>query len=327
MLYYAGWTSNGVVILKHTTEIGDRVNVEFYSIYQHMHKVNVSRGQKVYRKDRIGSPGAIYGQPNRIHFEIVADAANVAALMGRSSGPLTASQGRTTSLWGDTHIVLPAGTPLYATDPSVATGGHPAWQVPVQATTTAPMIVTINEAAGLIMLTTRSIRGTVLGTATPEDGYGLYQRAVQRYPGCASAGYEMLRFGRVIGPDAPATSDLYQGRLPHIRQIRSPVDHTAVYADLNGAGVRVYSDADFPDWLGWTFVDDDTDGNSRCDSDVLIDMLDPGAPPAAGQPAPASGAVAQTPARQQAQKRRERIARAYARSSMARCGNGSVTAW
>ncbi|REG59789.1 hydroxyethylthiazole kinase [Paraburkholderia sp. BL6669N2] len=314
LLYYKGWTSNGVVILKHATEIGEGVNVEFYSIYQHMHTTQVTRGSRVYRKDAIGLSGAIYGQPNRIHFEIVADATSVVALMGRNHGPLAAEQGRTNSLWGDIHVVLPVGTQLYASDPSVGSAAHPAWQVPVQATTTEPAIVSITESTGLITLTTRSIRGAVLGSATPEDAYGLYERATRRYPGCPSAGYEMLRFGRVIGPDAPAATDLYQGRLPHIRQIHSPVDHTAVYANLNGPGVRVYSDADFPDWLGWTFVDDDTDGNSRCDSDVLIALLDPGAPPAVSPPAATSGAAAPTPAEQQAQRKRERIARAYARS-------------
>ncbi|EPL16377.1 hypothetical protein, partial [Pseudomonas sp. CF161] len=45
-----------------------------------------------------------------------------------------------------------------------------------------------------------------------------------------------------------------------------------------------YSDADFPDWLGWTFIDDDTDGNSRCDSKQLLDLIEPQAPTA--NPAP-----------------------------------------
>lgn len=43
LLYYKGWTSNGVVILKHTTEIGDGVNVVFYSIYQHVHTLATRR--------------------------------------------------------------------------------------------------------------------------------------------------------------------------------------------------------------------------------------------------------------------------------------------
>ena len=275
------------------------------------HDVELAARDFVYRKDAIASAGAIYGQPNRIHFEIVADAENVAQLMGRNSGPLAADQGRISSLWGDVHIVLPSGTPLYAVDPSVATAGHAAWQAPVQAHTSAPAIVTISEAGAQIILTTRSIRGMVLGAAPGEDAYSLYERATARYPGCPSAGYEMLRFGRVVGPDAPAASDLHEGRLPHIRQIHSPVDHTRVYADLNVPGVRVYSDADFPEWLGWTFVDDDTDGNSRCDSDILLNMLDP-AP--ASTALAASGAATQTPAQQQEQRRRDHIARAYARS-------------
>ncbi|HTV86148.1 MAG TPA: hypothetical protein VME63_12110 [Dyella sp.] len=121
LLYYKGWTSNGVEILQHTTEIGEGVNVTFYSIYQHLHTLEsrgekaqekdahgkthtktqqrpLTKGDKVYRKDAIGTAGAIYGQPNRIHLEIVADEANVRALMGRSTGSI--AQVRTTSVWG-----------------------------------------------------------------------------------------------------------------------------------------------------------------------------------------------------------------------------------
>jgi hypothetical protein len=134
LLYYKGWTSNGVVILRHDTEIGEGTPVTFYSIYQHLHHVHrtpvatkdakgkavtedvaLKKGDKVYRKDPIGAAGAIYGRIGRIHLEIVADEANVAALMGRSSGPLR--QGRTHCVWGDTHLTLPANTALYATDP------------------------------------------------------------------------------------------------------------------------------------------------------------------------------------------------------------------
>ncbi|OOW00959.1 hypothetical protein, partial [Pseudomonas sp. MF4836] len=33
LLYYTGWTSNGVMLIKHQTEIGEGVGVTFYSIY------------------------------------------------------------------------------------------------------------------------------------------------------------------------------------------------------------------------------------------------------------------------------------------------------
>ncbi|WP_155632786.1 M23 family metallopeptidase, partial [Burkholderia cepacia] len=97
LYYYAGWTSNGVVILKHRTEIGEGVEVVFYSIYQHLStvaKADWKSGDKVYRKDPIGKAGDIYGKSNRIHFEIVADKANVERLMGRSEGKLEVAEGR-----------------------------------------------------------------------------------------------------------------------------------------------------------------------------------------------------------------------------------------
>jgi len=372
LLYYTGWTSNGVMVLKHTTEIGEDLTVTFYSIYQHLHtlenkagtQVKLKAGDKVYRKEPIGKAGAIYGRAHCIHFEIVTDKENVEKLMGRSQGPLVATEGRRNSVWGDMHLVLPTGTPLYEKDPRTETkpytvrlfnsalgasndtlesvaqrfnttpkrirqlNGSPAraanwwstltgaaqkaqnkpeptvakrtiqipaihggaaatppegisaeewrnWQATVVGYTSSPLIVSLNEALGTITLTTRQGNGTITGSCTEKNGgYDLYKTAVKTYPGCPSAGYEMLRFGRVIGPDAPAESDLLDGRLPHFRRIAVPGTAPA-FANLNVAGVQAFSDADFPHWLGWTFIDDDTDGNSRCDSTQLVDLIEP----------------------------------------------------
>ncbi|OOV89025.1 hypothetical protein, partial [Pseudomonas sp. MF4836] len=405
LLYYTGWTSNGVMLIKHQTEIGEGVGVTFYSIYQHLHTVAnkpgtetpLKKGDKVYRKDPIGKAGAVYGKPNRIHFEIVADQRNVEALMGRSAGPLTAPQGRRTSVWGDMHIVLPANTVLYTQDPrteskayvvrtshpgsggindslnSVAQrfhttperirrlNGAPAqsanWWSTVAAATTvaqrtirvpaqygaaanappadlsledwrhwhatrsgrtpADLIISLSEVRGTILLTTRDREGAVIGRCTePEGGYNLYKTAVKHYPGCPSAGYEMLRFGRILGPDAPAATDMQGGRLPHVRKIVTPGGVQA-FVDLNPAGVKVYSDADFPDWLGWTFIDDDTDGNSRCDSKQLLDLIEPMAPtpnPAPNLPGVLGEAVhAAAKALDTALHYKDRLARAYAK--------------
>src|SRR5690606_20079920 len=79
--YYRGWTDNGVVVIRHETEIGEGANaqVTFYSIYQHLHAIRpaVRAGQRIYRKGEIGQAGYVYGQPNRIHFEIVCDDPNL----------------------------------------------------------------------------------------------------------------------------------------------------------------------------------------------------------------------------------------------------------
>ncbi len=415
LYYYAGWTSNGVVILKHRTEIGEGVEVVFYSIYQHLSavaKADWKSGDKVYRKDPIGKAGDIYGKSNRIHFEIVADKANVERLMGRSEGKLEVAEGRRSCVWGDMHIVVPAGAPLYSVNPrteirkyvvrafnstvgaandtleSVAqrfrttparilalngkteaqagtwwpkvTGAYqvamasatkplplptdaqrtiriPAvyggaaatppddltaevwaqWTVRPIGRTKEALIVTLSEARGDITVTTRDIGGARRGTESEaKGGYNLYKTAVDTYPGCPSAGYEMLRFGRILGPDAPAASDLHEGRLPHFRKIALDGNATA-FVDLNCAGVKVYSDADFPHWQGWTFIDDDTDGNSRCDSTQLLELIEPRSPTQHPVPdSPGSGEVAQgaAPAIDAATEYRGRLIRAYAKA-------------
>ncbi|KNE24818.1 M23 family metallopeptidase [Achromobacter spanius] len=383
LMYYKGWTSNGVLVLKHDTEIGEGVSVTFYSIYQHLHaleknagtKLALNTGDKVYRKEAIAQAGYIYGEPHRIHFEIVADKANVERLLGRSTGEQKSKEGRRDCVWGDIHFVLPANTPLYDTNPrefrstyltrlfqsgqpgsndrpdaiaslfgttpdqlwkmnrksisgakregdektwfNWVTGAHqnmfdlptpsatertiyvpgvygaladrfPSgsnpdhwanWHVPVAARTTAELIISISEQRGVFTVTARNRQGKVTGilqgaAEKSESSYELYNTAVKNYPGCPSAGFEMLRFGRVLGPDAPAQSDLYNGRLPHIRRVRLS-DGSIFFVDLNAAGVRVYSDADFPHWQGWTFIDDDLDGNSRCDSGTLLNLIEP----------------------------------------------------
>lgn len=383
LMYYKGWTSNGVLVLKHDTEIGEGVSVTFYSIYQHLHaleknagtKLALNTGDKVYRKEAIAQAGYIYGEPHRIHFEIVADKANVERLLGRSTGEQKSKEGRRDCVWGDIHFVLPANTPLYDTNPrefrstyltrlfqsgqpgsndrpdaiaslfgttpdqlwkmnrksisgakregdektwfNWVTGAHqnmfdlptPSatertiyvpgvygaladrfpcgsnpdhwanWHVPVAARTTAELIISISEQRGVFTVTARNRQGKVTGilqgaAEKSESSYELYNTAVKNYPGCPSAGFEMLRFGRVLGPDAPAQSDLYNGRLPHIRRVRLS-DGSIFFVDLNAAGVRVYSDADFPHWQGWTFIDDDLDGNRRCDSGTLLNLIEP----------------------------------------------------
>jgi hypothetical protein len=46
------------------------------------------------------------------------------------------------------------------------------------------------------------------------------------------------------------------------------------WVNLNGAGVRKYSDADFPHWRRWSLIDDSADQDSRCDSKTLKSWLD-----------------------------------------------------
>lgn len=123
----AKWTDKGVVVIKHTTDIGtgeQATNVVFYSIYMHLKgKVETAaqKGKKIYRKDKIGTAGKIYGDANRIHFEIICDDANLRKLIGRpgTQAEVTmTAHGRSDAVFGEIYFQLPSGTHFYASKPA-----------------------------------------------------------------------------------------------------------------------------------------------------------------------------------------------------------------
>lgn len=120
-LGYEGWTSDGIVVIEHETDIGAAANgtavtVRYYSIYQHLTEIpsDISVNRRIYRKDTIGEAGYIAGQPNRIHLEIVCDDANLQNLIGRTTGELnTEADGRSDVVFGELYFRLPGGTQIY----------------------------------------------------------------------------------------------------------------------------------------------------------------------------------------------------------------------
>jgi hydroxyethylthiazole kinase len=314
--YGGGTTSEGVVVIRHDTEIGvdanDRaVEVRFYSVYMHLGAIEtkVQQGKPIYRKDKIGAAGHIYGQPNMIHFEICCDDENLRKLVGRASDPFNAdADGRSDVIFGEIYFRLPAGTRVYGEQPlpnSVAamkaapqphhTAHAPAPPpVPLNAvyTSTEDLIVGLRYLnqqedglhAGDAVLTTYTLTGDVVEgmqghveanafVREAEGEYQLYKNATHiadAYPvngrPIPAAVYELLRFGRVIGPDA-----LHPADVPHWRKVIYPGGMG--WANLNAPNVRKFSDADFPPWAGWVLVDDDTDGDSRCNSAKLSDIV------------------------------------------------------
>ncbi|KQR87224.1 hypothetical protein ASG35_24230 [Burkholderia sp. Leaf177] len=106
----------------------------------------------------------------------------------------------------------------------------------------------------------------------PNYEYDLYKTATKQYPDCASAGYELLRFGRVVGPD--------KDRLPADKsanwQSVSFAAQQSGYINLSDARVCKLSDADFPWFMGWTKVSEGAGALSDdglCDSKVILDLL------------------------------------------------------
>lgn len=292
------WTDNGMVIVRHITDIGNEdgaKGIVFYSLITHLSELTgnflkVANGtasevqKQVSRKDQIGAAGLVYGAPDHIHAEIVCDDVNLARLVGRGTGPLNLStDGRADSVYGDIYFALPVGTRFYRDRPADTTI-TPAGAVSY--TTTEIMIVGVNYCngdgshPGDAYLQSCRLDGSTIGdipVREPDAEYDLLLRATamrkahevahQDALPNISVLYELLRFGRVIGPDTLAPANT-----PHWRRANHPSG--VGWVNLNEAGVSKYSDADFPDWKGWRLVDDDIDDDGRCNSVALIGLIE-----------------------------------------------------
>lgn len=125
------WTDNGIVIVRHTTDIGAAgstpTTVTYYSVYMHLPHIDstVSEDKTIRRKDTIGKAGQIYGRDPQIHFEICLSPDELQKLMGINR-PITwgdpamapTADGRTGVVFGSLYVYLPAGTPTSSTPPT-----------------------------------------------------------------------------------------------------------------------------------------------------------------------------------------------------------------
>lgn len=289
------WSSDGCVVIKHSTEIGANqqgtpTKVEFYSVYMHLHQIEptVREKQPIYRKDKLGAAGYIYGQPHRLHLEIVCNEDQMAAILGRAPAILSLANnppsGRTDAVFGEMYYWQAGETVAYNANPL-----EHAYQQRQQPNTPRPAPAEVERVSGLLIgiryeqgnaiLSTYTPNGTLLGQRSDAQfEYKLYEHAttlatqlsaLKTSPTSSpSALYELLRFGRVLGPDplTPATTE-------HWRKVRLPSGAEA-WVNLNAAGVRIFSEADMPAFKGWSIVQDWQDGNSRVDASALKTWAD-----------------------------------------------------
>lgn len=274
---YNGATDCGYVLIKHETEIGSGENakVVYFSLYMHLASIDVAlkAGEKVYRKDPLGIVGQVDGR-NAVHFQIFCDDTNLAKLVGRTKTELDLTKnGRTDAVYGDMHFYLPIGTKFYshAPDNNASTSTEAETYI-----SSEPLFVSMSFDKGKCTMLTRkkgvfsigkySEIGEKLVNADGADyEYNLYAQAKKLYPQSQSAGYELLRFGRVINTDyetlVPADAPLW-------RTISYPGGKGVVNLAL--PAVKKFSDGDFPHWTGWQLIDDDTDENSQCNSEQVL---------------------------------------------------------
>ncbi|GAB2947135.1 M23 family metallopeptidase [Hafnia psychrotolerans] len=275
-------TDDGYVLLKHETEIGSGEDgkVVFYSLYMHLKhlEAEIKIDAKIYRKAPLGSSGMTDGQ-NEFHFQIFCDDANTRKLIGRTTGELNINEsGRTDVVYGDVHFYLPAGTKFYEARPStnIATTTN----LNEVHTSAVPLYASMSLSKGACTMITRQACADAEGAFEPvglplvnADGedyeYNLYKTATSRYPQSPSAGYELLRFGRIINTEhetlVPADAPLWM-------TVNYPGGQGVV--NLAVAAVKKFSDADFPHWTGWQLIDDDKDTHSQCNSAAIRKLRD-----------------------------------------------------
>jgi hypothetical protein len=165
------------------------------------------------------------------------------------------------------YVLVPAKSPYYNAQPV----GTPA--TPAGDTGNDDLVISIEYAVSAELVTVKAT-GERVGQVSEVNGvYGVYAEAAARHKqataGSSPSGwYELLRFGRNLGPDPVPTN------ASHWRKVAVPGQMSGVWVDLNAGNTRKFSDADFPHWTGWTLIDDDvTDNDSRCDSAILQAML------------------------------------------------------
>jgi predicted chitinase len=240
-------------------------------------------GDRVYRKDVLGEAGRIMGAEGRLHFEIFCDEANLQNIIGRPAKwaedePFAAPQadGRTDAVFGSVFVYLPGTTPTSATLP-----GDPVRR-PSGLQLGADRWVEIRYDGGSSFVSSRDASGQPVGVApfaplkVADFEYDMYKRAIDLHaaylarggsrPSSPSGWYELLRFGRNLGPD-PLPADA-----AHWREI--PAAGGSIWVDLNAAGTFKFSEADFLPATGWNcFGDDPTPDDQRCDSIELKRLI------------------------------------------------------
>lgn len=277
-------TDDGYVLLKHETEIGSGEDgkVVFYSLYMHLKflEAEIKADAKIYRKYPLGSSGMTDGQ-NEFHFQVFCDEANISKLVGRKTKELDISKdGRTDAVYGDIHFYLPAGTTFYdkaPTNNSTSTTG-----ISERYTSNAPLYVSMTLVKGNCTMVTRQknaqidgkydLLGEPLVNVDGEDyEYNLYKTAMRNYKQSPSAGFELLRFGRVINTE---NETLVPADAPLWMTVRYPGGTGVV--NLAAPDIKKFSDADFPHWTGWLLVDDDNDTHSQCNSAIIRKLQEEG---------------------------------------------------
>lgn len=227
---------------------------------------------RVYRKDILGYPGLQYGQTERrVHFEVFTTDEH----LGRFWKDSTAATNQTASedFYGDAHFIIPAGKSFIDRHPRASQPHRIVFdaqhdfplEVGQAGTVLEQFFVTVRLDRGRRIATSYTLRDGVCQQVGPpveqvDYEYELFRLASTLYRDCPSAGFELLRFGRILSGETTNTNENWQ----LVRY--SEVD--VGYIDFAANDIIKLSDADFPYWQGWEKIEE---GQLANPSDAFVD--------------------------------------------------------
>ncbi|SBV53334.1 hypothetical protein XBLMG947_4164 [Xanthomonas bromi] len=302
-----GLYDTSFVLIKHDTHSGENTQVVYYSLYMHLAPKgsltdaqrsqmmpflrNAATGEsatqapantRVWRKEVLGFGGQLYGVPT-VHFEIFTTEADLARFWRDASAVAAGGHG-SNDVFGDTHFILPANLNFVARHPHAVAphrldlpNQNEFFNLPVGAAgqNSEHLHIVVELKAGRRIATTYRLNAqgritTQVGLPVDQDDYeyDLFRIATALYTDRPSAGFEYLRYGRILNGETTA-------RIENWQLIRYTEDAIG-YINLADPGhhIAVLSDADFP--LYWQKLEEGqtaspTDGIANVD--VLTQLL------------------------------------------------------
>lgn len=274
-----GLYDTSFVLIKHDTHSGENTQVVYYSLYMHLAPkgslTDAQRSQlmpflrdaatgdaatqapantRVWRKEVLGFGGQLYGVPT-VHFEIFTTETDLARFWRDASAVAAGGHG-SDDVFGDIHLVLPANLNFAARHPHAIAphqidlpGRNHFYVLPVgtagQNADRLHVKVQLRDGRRIATTYRLDAQGKIaaqVGQPIDQGDYEheLYRLAAALYADCPSAGFEYLRFGRILNGDTTTHTENWQ-------LIRYSEDAIG-YIDLAEAAhnVSVLSDADFP---------------------------------------------------------------------------------
>ncbi len=258
--------------------------------------VKPAPGTKVWRKDVLGHAGVMYrnqeapGSGYRFfHFEIFTTDEALKAFWRDSLVDVEQSdKDGSKEFFGSAYYIIPAKTEFKDKHPD-AGRADPKKPNQVNGVEFAPQTAGSNEKKLYVethydqgdrhTIAWEAQENGTIQRITGADGvrhpaekyeYNLYDRACKLYPTCPSAGYELLRYGRILGPDTlPSDEQANWQPIPF-------AEGKTGYVNLSDNKIRKLSDADFPHWKGWQKIDESSGAfaaDGICDALKLQKLL------------------------------------------------------